>query len=352
MIRPRLALILIIAAVIAGVYSLDVLLKKAESAEVHNEAQALYNRGTKLLAGGGHASEAAELLQRAHALERSNRTYQLAYADALIAVGHYAAATDTLNDIVRDAPNDARANFLLARLARAQDDFNGETAYYHRAIYGVWDNNGSARANDTRLEWIHELVKHGDRRVLLGELLQLEAESQDPAVLRQVAHDLLVAGAPNRSAELYQALLVDHPDDAGLEEGLGQADAADGKYAFAQRDYMRALRSDPGNPAIRHDMQLTTELSEIDPTPRRLPSREKYNRSVSILKLVSDAVTACGSKAPELPAAARLVGLKKTDTSNEAAEQVLQLAQTLWRSRPAQCQAPEVLPVLMEKLAQ
>ena len=46
-----------------------------------------------------------------------------------------------------------------------------------------------------------------------------------------------------------------------------------------------------------------------------------------------------------------MLGLKHPDTSNEAAEQVLKLAESLWRTRPPSCPVPEVLPVLMDKLA-
>jgi tetratricopeptide (TPR) repeat protein len=351
MTRPRLTLLFIIAAVIAGVYSLDVVLERVEAAEVHNEAQHLYTQGTKLLAAS-EAAQALDVLQRAHAMERGNRQYQLAYAEALTGATRYPQAADLLTDIVQRAPNDARANLLLARLARAQKDLPDEMAYYHRAIYGVWDRDSVIHANDARLEWIRELVARGDRRLLLGELLQLDAQTQDPAVLQQVAHYLVLAGAPNRAAEVYRTLLETHADDATLDAGLGQAEAALGQYGAAQRAYQRALRTHPDDAGIRHDMQLARALSEIDPTPRSLPSREKYDRSVSILKLVRDSVTACGSKAPELDEADRLLKLKHPDTSNEAAEEGLQLAETLWRGRPTDCPAPEVLPVLMQKLAQ
>lgn len=354
--RPRLAGVVVIIAVIGGIYALDVSLERVESAEVHSEARRLYNGGAALLAAG-HGAQAVDLLQRAYALERGSRQYQLTYAEALLVAGRRQDAGDLLNNIVRQSPNDGRANLLLARLARARGDFDNETAYYHRAIYGVWEPDANARipaaeANNARLEWIQELVTRGDRRLLLGELLQLEAETQDFAVLRQVAHDLLIAGTPARSADLYQTLLSAHPNDAGLEEGLGQAETAAGEYAIAERAYLRAIRANPNDAAIRHDMELTSALSAMDPTPRRLASLEKYDRSVEILRLVRATVAACGSTANALPDADRILALKRPDTSNEASEHVLQLAESLWRDRPASCATPEVLPLLMQKLTQ
>jgi cytochrome c-type biogenesis protein CcmH/NrfG len=349
--RPRLSLIVIVAGVIAGFYALDVSLEQAQTSELHSEAQGLYEQGTKLLASG-RASDALDRLQRAFSIDRKNRHYQLGYAEALIAAGRNEDATALLNDVVRQSPNDGQANLLLARLARSRKDLADAAANYHRAIYGVWDRDAVAHANVARLEWIRELAARGDQKQLLGELLPLEAETQDPAVLKQVAQYLLVAGSPTRSADLYRTLLAAHPDDVALLKGLGQADAAAGEYASAQRAYLRAFRLAPGDLSIRHDMELVSTLSGLDPTPRNLSSREKYHRSLRILTLVRDSLVACGSQSNDLAEAGKILGLKNPDVSNEAAEQLLQLAESLWHARSASCTSPEVLPVLMQKLAQ
>ena len=287
---------LIVAAIIAAVYTLDVFLEKAETSELHNEARSLYDRGTGLIAAGRPA-DAVEPLQRAWTLERKNRHVQLAYAEALMGAGRRDTASALLGDVVRQTPSDGEANLLLARLSRASGDFGNEAAYYHRAIYGVWDDNAAERINETRLEWIRELVARGDRKLLLGELLPLEAEAQDPAVLREVASDLLVAGAPARSAELYRSLLTAHPEDAGLEKGLGEAETAAGnmppRSALTSGPFAFPLLTLPF--AMR--CNLPARFRPWIPTPRRLPSREKYDRSLGILRLVRDAVANCGASA-------------------------------------------------------
>ena len=349
--RPSFTLIAIVAALIAGVYAVDVALERVEANEIQHDARRLYETGSKLLAAG-KPDQALDPFQRAYTMERGNRGYQLAYAEALTGSRHYEEAAALLDDVIRRAPNDGRANLLLARLARAQNDFAAETAFYHRAIYGSWSGDAEANATNARLEWIHELVSRGDRRLLLGELLQLEAATQNQTVLQEVAHDFLIAGSPTRSADLYRSLLASSPDNPALEEGLGQAETANGDYSLAQRAYLRALRARPGDAGVRRDMQLASALSEIDPTPRRLASREKYERSLAILRLVDNAVAACGVDSKALADAEHQLTLKKPDTSNEASEQVLQMAASLWRQRPASCPAPEVLPALMQKLAQ
>ena len=87
------------------------------------------------------------------------------------------------------------------------------------------------------------------------------------------------------------------------------------------------------------------------PTPRRLTSREKYGRSKGILRLVRDSLVACGSHPTALADADRAINVKKPEMSNEAAEGLLGIAESLWRERPPACPVPEVLPVLMRKLA-
>ena len=177
--RQRLTLIVIVAAVIGAVYALDVLLERAEKSEMRNQARDLYAQGAQLLAAR-RFSEALEPLQRACAQDRRNRQYQLAYAEALAGAGRNDDAVALLNDIVHQAPNDGQANLLLARLARKRNDFDNEAAYFHRAIYGIWDANTTLHANEARLEWIRELIARGDRKRLLAELLPLEAATRDP----------------------------------------------------------------------------------------------------------------------------------------------------------------------------
>jgi Flp pilus assembly protein TadD len=347
----QLTMIGVVAASMLALYTVDVLLARVEKQEIHNEAETLFHQGRTSLAAGRPA-EAVEPLQRAFAMDRNNRKYQLAYAEALMGAGRNEEAATRLNDAMRRSPNDGKANLLLARLARASGDFANESAYYHRAIYGVWEGDAGDGANAARLEWIRELVARGDRKMLIAELLPLEAATQDFGVLTQVANNLRLAGAPSRSAELYRTLLQTHPGDPVLLKGLGEAETEAGAYAAARSAFVRAFQNNPDDASIRHDMELASALSAIDPTLRRLASSVKHERSMRILRLVRDTVAACGAPDGELVEADRMLRTGGHDRSNEAAEEVLQIAESLWRKRATGCSAPDMLPVLMRKLAQ
>lgn len=351
MTRPRLPSIAIVAGVIAGLYVLDVFLQRTESMELHHEAQGLYEEGRRMLAQN-HAEQALQSFQRAYTTERSNRRYQLAYAEALIETNRLDQASDVLGDAIDQTPNDGQANLLLARLARKRDDFADESAYYHRAIYGSWPKQSPTAVRAVRLEWIRALADRGDRSHLLGELVPLQAETSDPETLRQIAAYYLKAGSANRATALYRSLLETHPDDPDILKGLGEAETADGRYPAALAAYQRAFHLAPNDEAIRHDMLLTSQLSALDPTPRRLPSREKYVRSVRILQMMYESATTCGAPADDLQKTQSLLASGSHDTSNEAAEDVLQAAESLWKTRSPKCAVPEVLPLIMQKVTQ
>ncbi len=346
--KPTLGWAALVAATIVAFYALDVFLQHVETAELQNQALGLYKAGEALLAAG-RPIEGAISLQRAYTLQRKNRTYQLSYAEVLIATGSLEEAGEILNEAIGQRPNDGRANLLLARLERARNSWDEEAAYYHRAIYGVWHENRPVHVNEARLEWVRELAKRGDRKTLLGELLPLEAATKDPRVLMQIAQYYLEAGTPGRSANLYRSLLASHVDDAVLEKGLGEAETAAGNYTAAQRAFLRAFRANPADQSIRHQMELSSALSAIDPTPRRLSSREKYERSLRILILVHDFLIICGSQSVAVD---KNSALKNPNFSNEAAEQLLHQAELLWQQRPHGCAQPEILTPLMTKLTQ
>ncbi len=152
-----------------------------------------------------------------------------------------------------------------------------------------------------------------------------------------------------RSAGLYRALLTTDPTDAALETGLAEAEAAAGNYPSAQTALLRALHASPADAGVRQKIELVSALAALDPTPRRLPSREKYARSARIMTLVRDALSACGIQSVEADAA---LNVKQPNVTNESAEQILELSERLWNARPHGCPAPEVVSVLMRKLSQ
>ena len=100
-------------------------------------------------------------------------------------------------------------------------------------------------------------------------------------------------------------------------------------------------------------------VNALDPTPRRLPTIEKYQRGGHLVELAAAALRACAAPAKpvtDLLAEADRVGTQKPHgvVSNEMSEARLSLAEQLWRARAETCrpasQPDDPLQIIMEKL--
>jgi tetratricopeptide (TPR) repeat protein len=344
---PAPTLALIVLAIMVVLYGADKFLASEEQAELKQEALNHYLEGQKSLhAGKPHL--AVIDFARAHALDRSNREYQLALATAQLAGHQLSAAHDTLNELLDQDSNNGRANLLMARVLAAEGRFKDDDSYYHRAIYGEWPANSPAEAQRVRLELANMLAEHGNSQELLSELLLLQAAPiADVGTEKQIARLLLQAGSAQRAVDAYRHLVHENPDDVDVYLGLGQAEILAGNYRAAENAVMAALRRRPFDERIQSQLRLVVKLASLDPTFRRLSTAEKYRRSVEILRLAQNDLNACRPVQPE--------GITGPIT-NEAAEAYLDQAETLWKQRSETCKkapAPDdPLPLLMKKLSQ
>ena len=233
-------------------------------------------------------------------------------------------------------------------------------AFYHRAVYGAWTANADARVLETRLELADYLAKKGTSRGLLAELLILQDQaSSDPALARRVAALLLEAGSPARAAALYRELLKNVPRDAEVLTGLGRAELAAGDYRNSTAAFIDLVRKAPGNADAAHWLQLSAQLSRLDPTPRNLSSAEKHSRSMELLARTVAALERC-APADELlePARALLQTPVKArrPPANEQSEAAIETAIQVWHERERSCStrpSPEdPLAILMKKVSE
>jgi thioredoxin-like negative regulator of GroEL len=364
--KPLLGLIVILMLVIVGLTALDKSLAKIEDAEVRGSARRSYETGKRYL-DRGLAGKAVDPLRDAHALERENASYTLALISALGDVGKTGEADTLIDEILASKPNDGQANLVAARLFLREGKVDDAEAYYHRAIYGSWPGGSEAHRRAARLELIQLLHEKKARQPLLAELISLESEAtQDPQAQSQIAQLFLSAGAPARAATVYRNLIERDPHDSAAYEGLGEAELEEGQYRAAQAAFLRASNYRRNGP-LQARLQLLTQLTELDPTPRRLTSMEKYNRSLRILSLakndfeahVANKPGATNADGAQLLKAAsdELAKQSPAHATNEMAEHELDLAERLWKERLAVFGAQttseeEALRLCMEKLLQ
>jgi len=370
--KPVLGLIVILLLVIVGLTALDKSLAKIEDAEVRGSARRSYDSGKRFL-DRGMAAKAVDPLRDAHALERENAGYTLALISALLDVGKTSEADTLMDEILASKPNDGQANLVAARLVLREGNVDDAEAYYHRAIYGSWPSDSEAHKRAARLELIKLLQEEKARQPLLAELISLESEAalgseakDDPQVLTQIAQLFLSAGAPARAGAVYRSIIERNPHDSAAYEGLGEAELEQGQYRAAQAAFLRASNYRRDGP-MQSRLQLLTQLTELDPTPRGITSREKYNRSLRILSLAKNDLEShlSGKPGAETPDVAQLLKAASDELSkkppanvtNEMAEHELDLAERLWKERLAIFGAQaapeeEALRLCMEKLLQ
>ena len=134
-------------------------------------------------------------------------------------------------------------------IAEAIDD-------YRQAIYGSWSGDVRAFRAKARLELIETLRKAGRPEEAQQELISLKSEMpEDTEVQKKVGRFFLEMGLPRYAAEVYQGLVKVNANDGTAYAGLGEAEAALGDLAAAQRAYGNALRTEPGNATWQDRLQ-------------------------------------------------------------------------------------------------
>jgi len=355
-------LLLTLFAIMLLLYSSDRFLAQLEQRELRQAARREFQAGIALREQGKPA-EAIDHLRQAHTLVRGDQEYALALADAQIAARHAEGARRILDELLAAEPNDARANLLTARLMISEGQFAAANSYYHRAIYGTWPADSQRSRLAARLELAQMLADHGSQQELLSETLALEDSAPESVdVMKKIAPLLLRTGSGARAAAAYRYLLR-QDRSSGSYLGLGQAELEMGDYRGAQSAFSAALELRPNDPFLEGQMSRAGRLADLDPTPRYLTSREKFARSSQVLELTKADIASC--LAGKNPSAAVRSELTEADhllskrvggeVTNEMAEARLELAESLWVTRPSVCRAPpsdyDPVPLIISKLS-
>ncbi|HVV44225.1 MAG TPA: tetratricopeptide repeat protein, partial [Bryobacteraceae bacterium] len=249
-------------AILAGMafVTIDSVLASTERRETALEAVRLADEGRQLMKEGKYDA-AIESFRAAIANQRESMEYPLELGRALRTAGRLQEAESTLEDLLKSNAMDGSANLAIARVFVRQGDFEAASFYYHRAIYGQWkaDNLQKSRLQ-VRFELADLLARNDRKQELLAELLPLQTEAPGDSATQQKLADLfLTAGSPVRAEQIYRDQLRIHPRDAALRNGLN----------------------------------LTDQILRLDPLRPELSERERFQRSLHILEVVTDRASTC-----------------------------------------------------------
>lgn len=344
----------VMAAAIAGLLVFDLFLARIERREATAHAANEYADGVSLLARH-KISEAADRFSAAVSIDRSNTTYALGLAEAELEGGQTADAESTLHDLLERAGNDGAVNLVMARTLLRSGRSEEAKAYYHRAIYGRWGPDSTARRREARFELIDLLAQRGSRPELLAELLPLEDTPPDSVALRErVANLFISAGSPGRAATSFRQLLRQDPRNAEAYAGVGDAEMALGNFRAARADFTEALRLRPADSSFAARLAIADSVSTLDPTARGIGSAQRLARSRALLERTLSVVLLCGATTERTKAARNLLGSNVRDVQRDAVvDSMVEAATSLWSARPAPCGSTDrVLTLLQIRLAQ
>lgn len=364
--------LLVIAGVVAAMVGLWIAAELATA----------YFRETRAARQQAHMLAAAELSETGDpeaalkeyraALEfgRFDFEARLGLARTLEQVGRFSEARNHLIDLRRADPTHAVVNLLLGRIAAAENDLGAAVGYYRTAIHGRWPTSSEQQRFQARLDLAGLLVSSGDQLQAVAELTDaLEEAPARPTVRKRIARLWLEAGAPARAAEVFENVVRDAPEDAAALMGLGEAEFARGRYLSARTAFNRAAAARAPATQVQPWLELCTEIIDLDPTYRRVGTRERLRRGQELAarslaeleRCVQDDLTP-SEGAPRTPAVVVVESAREqlarrvpAGQAEEFAEQYIGLAENLWNVREALCpsQAPDdALRHVLEKLAQ
>jgi tetratricopeptide (TPR) repeat protein len=344
---------LLVAVSLVGLYLIDRDLARIERNELAAQANRYFSQAQRD-ASEKRYDAAIPLYRRALILERGSPIYRIALGKALMSADQPKEATTVLATVLNEDSNNGEANLQMARLLRQANDPAGAAAYYHRAIYGSWPSGSGNQGLHVRLELAQMLADQGRERELLAELLLIEDDTREmPEVQLRVARWYQRAGFLERAASVFRRILDADAVAGAAYEGLGDAELAMGNYRSAQNAYMAALRR--GQNDVSDRLIAAVELTQLDPTIRRLTAGERLQRSERVLTRVLGVTARCPVVAESQKRAREELAKEKRRRSVDY-ERFLSIAEEIWRtsrqSCPAVIEADTTLTAVLNRLAQ
>lgn len=338
----------LVALAMGALFAADTFLARTEEKESRIESARLFELGQRLL-NQGHSADAVGRFKDALEIERGNRDYQRALAQAQLAAGQAADAETTLTDVLLANSTDGPANLSMARVLLKEGRIREAISYYHRAVYGQWKDDAEANRLKVRFELIDLLAQQDSKEELLAELLAVQDQMPgDVAARLRTGRLFLAAGSPARAADEFRSVLKDQPANADAYAGLGESDFAKGDYRAAQSAFQSALRFNPGGQSIGKRLDVSTRVVALDPAVRGIGTAERFRRSRELVRMTLDAAACLGQNQPplsrELLDGARKALKERVSAAGQdhATETNMDLAGQLWQARKSGCKpAPD-----------
>jgi len=252
-----------IAACAVGLFLLTKTLAAREG-EIESRVAAIWYQDGERQLNAGQVDEAIDSFRKATGIDRENRRYVMALADALAAGDHNIEAQQALLRLREQEPTNAEINLRLARLAAKSGDVPETVLYYHSSLDGMWKGpNVATRRRNVRKELIDFLIARHDQDRALSELLVLDSElPQNADAHVQAAKLYLQLGDTQRALnDFTQALRLDPLNDEALA-GAGETELRLGDFHKARQYLEQAVARGDASPQTREFLEQTKKQGD------------------------------------------------------------------------------------------
>jgi predicted Zn-dependent protease len=294
--RKDVLLLAALAACAGGLFLITKAVAAREGAIEAHVASTWYQAGL-LKASAGKVDGSIESFRKATAIDRDNRAYVLALADALAAGNHTVEAKQALLRLRETDPTNAEINLHLARLAAKTGNVLDAVLYYHSSLDGMWTGSDVAEQRRIiRTELIHFLIERHDENRALSELLVLDGELPDSSDAHVQAAKLFLAADDARHAlnDFSEAIRLD-PGNAEALAGAGEAEFRLGDYQKARHYLEEATAQGEQSAKTEELLSLVQMVAASDPLAPNLTAQERQKRLLANLDQAMQRLEKCQS---------------------------------------------------------
>ena len=271
--RRDMLLLSVIAACAVGLFLVTKSVAAREG-EIESRVAAIWFQDGERKLSAGEIDEAIDSFRKATGIDRENRRYVMALADALAAGNHNIEAQQALLRLREQDPTNAEVNLRLARLAAKSGDVSEAVLYYHSSLDGMWKGpDVASRRRNVRKELIDFLIARQDQDRALSELLVLDSElPQNADAHVQAAKLYLRVGDAGRALnDFIEAVRLDPLNDEALA-GAGETELRLGDRRKARQYLEQAVaRGD----ASQHTRELLRQTEEQGQTEQQEQTADK-----------------------------------------------------------------------------
>ena len=268
--------------------------------KIHTLADQWFAEGEASLQAG-NAKEALTDYRNALVYSPDNTVFQFHLAQALAAVGRGDQARSYLLSLLAESPGSGQINLALARIAARAGVVSEAVGDYHRAIFGVWEQDPLLMRWQVQRELCEYLLDRGAVSQAEPELIALadQVPVGDVPRLKTTGALLLRAGMWNRAQSEYRSVLnVNRHDDDALA-GAGTAAFELGQYTQAAYYLERLSPEKRADPKLASMLQTAGEIQSANPLQTGISTTEKAKRTENAIRQAQSRAQDCAQSQGE-----------------------------------------------------